>query len=401
MNGNRAADPTCRLSSEDLHETCARLYVFATSLYYDVMRTDGHDIDSLLPFLLQKRNIARIEDDALLIGDRRVFPFERRFVSCHTVDEVVQSIKDMVTQGGGPLQVSLTTIEWLATMMRRGDIPQTFDTFTDACRLLKNSRPTNTTMARTLDGLLDEIHPLFTDAPRQISEDGISDVIITLVRKRETAFDSVYERMGRLGATLIHDGDRILTTCFAEHTFLLSLIFARQEGRTASVYVSETRPYFQGARLTAPSLESLGFEVRLICDGMGAHYIEDGTIDRYMTAADLVCADGTVVNKTGTLANAVCAHAFGIPYHAFSMAPDRSRRGRGDIVMEERDGRENCLAMGHPTTLPDIPGCYPAFDIIPPNFVSSVITAEGIFKPDQIGAHEFSRPGVGQLEETT
>lgn len=364
------------------------------------MHTDSHDIDSLLPFLLQKRNIARIEGDALLIGDRRVFPFERRFVSCDTVDEVVKSIKEMVTQGGGPLQVALTTIEWLAARMRRGDTPQTFDTFAGACRLLKNSRPTNTTMARTLDGLLADIRPLFPPESRQVSEAGVPDAIVEQVRRRENAFDSVYERMGRLGAALIHDGDKILTTCFAEHTFLLSLIFARREGRAASVYVSETRPYFQGARLTAPSLEALGFEVRLICDGMGAHYIEDGTIDRYMTAADLVCADGTVVNKTGTLANAVCARTFGIPYNVFSMAPDLSRRGRSDIVMEERNGRETCLAMGWPTTLPDVPGCYPAFDIIPPNFVSSVITAEGIFKPDQIGGHEFSRPGVGHSEET-
>lgn len=390
---------TCRRNAE-----C--LYVFIASLYYIGMDTVGRDIDSLLPFLLQKRNIARIEGDALLVGDRRVFPFERRFVPCHTVDEVARAIKEMVTQGGGPLQVSLTTVEWLATKMRHGAVPRTFDTFAGACRTLKASRPTNTTMARTLDGLLDDIRPLFADAPEPGHGKAgtvavVSDAIVALVREREATFDSVYERMGRFGATLIQDGDRILTTCFAEHTFLLSLLFARQEGRTASIYVSETRPYFQGARLTAPSLDELGFDVRLICDGMGAYYIEEGMIDRYMTAADLVCADGTVVNKTGTLANAVCAHVFGIPYYAFSMAPDCSRRGRSDIVMEERDGRETCHALGNPTTSPDITGRYPAFDIIPSRFVSSVITAEGIFKPEQIGNHVFSRPGVRHFEEAT
>ncbi len=366
------------------------------------MDTDSRDIDSLLPFLLRKRNIARIEGDTLLIGDRRVFPFERRFVPCHTVQEAADAIKGMVTQGGGPLQVALVAIEWTALRMRQGSAPCTYETYVEACRILKNSRPTNTTMARTLDRLLVDIRPLLQNSQASSSRDRsvAADAIVRLVRDREAAFDSVYERMGRFGASLIHDGDRILTTCFAEHTFLLSLLFARQEGRTASVYVSETRPYFQGARLTAPSLEELGFEVHLICDGMGAHYIEDGTIDRYMTAADLVCADGTVVNKTGTLANAVCARTFGIPYHAFSMAPDGSRRNRSDIIMEERDGYDVCRSMGQPTTSPGVTGCYPSFDIIPPKFVTSIITSEGIFEPNQIEGYGFENPGVHHHKET-
>lgn len=362
------------------------------------MENASRDIDSLLPYLLRKRNIARIEDDVLLIGDRRRFPFDRTFVPCRTVAEVVDAIRTMVTQGGGPLQVALTTVEWLALRMKHGETSCSYDTFASACRMLQRSRPTNTTMARTLESLLADIAVLF--APGGSDNSFIADAVISLVRQREVAFDSVYERMGRHGASLIKPNDRILTTCFPEHTLILSLLFAHEAGRTAAVYVSETRPYFQGARLTAPSLEELGFEVHLICDGMGAHYLEDGTISRYMTAADLVCMDGTVVNKTGTLANAVCATTFGIPYYAFSMAPDLSRSGRSDIVMEERDGAEVCSTMGRPTTTPTMTGCYPAFDIIPPRYVTSIITAEGIFKPDQIGTHQFVQPGSPRQKES-
>lgn len=376
----------------------SRLYVFTAARYYETMVTV--DCDERMPYVLKKRNIARIERERLVIGDRRAYPFERTFVACDSSADAVAAIKGMVTQGGGPLQVSLTAMEWLACRMERGDIPCSVASFAVAFDQLKSSRPTNTTMARTLDGLLGDIRLLFAAHPDAAHRRGTADAIRQAVHDRETSFNAVYERMGRSGASLIADGERILTTCFAEHSFLLSLLFARDEGRMASVMVSETRPYFQGARLTAPSLKELGFDVTLICDGMGARFIEDGTVGRYMTAADLVCADGTVVNKTGTLANAVCARTFGIPYHAFSMAPDLSRRTRKDIVMEERDGADVCLAFGHPTTESDIFGRYPAFDIVPPAFVTSIITAEGVFEPEQIGAHEFHRPGDRIVEET-
>ncbi len=336
-------------------------------------------LDDVLPFLLRKDEIAHLQDDSLFIGDRRSYPWRKEYVRCTSISEACAALTQMVTQGGGPLQVALCAMRWTASRMRRALVPATPEYLLSVIHALSASRPTNTTMARTLTAIYSEVQPSFGKKPT-----AIADAIEASVEAHEQQFDAVYEAMGYLGASLIHDGDTILTTCFAEHSLVLSLLAAREAGKHVQVLVSETRPYLQGSRLTAPTLQELGFDVRLICDGMGAHYIADGTVDLYMTAADMVCADGSVVNKVGTLANAVCAHEFDIPYYAFSMAPDLSRKSGSDVVMEERDGREVCEALGHSTTSGGMQALYPAFDVIDPRFVSAIVTGCGVFTPQAL-----------------
>ena len=141
----------------------------------------------------------------------------------------------------------------------------------------------------------------------------------------------------------------------------------------------------------------MGIDAYVITDGMGAHYMRDGAIQLYMTAADLVAMDGTVVNKVGTLANAVCANHYHIPYYAFAMSPDPSKRSIADIVMEERDGKEILRIRGVPTTLDTLVGRYPAFDVIDPPLVGGIITPKGLLKPTGI-AGEYSTGNSAQGE---
>lgn len=338
-----------------------------------------------LPTILQKQHIARIEGDALLIHDRRRYPLEDSFVTCLSVDEVAQAIQAMVTQGGGPLQVAMTTVRFIARQIHERRATNTVSTFVSGAQKLIASRPTNTTMARTLRAIVAEIGQWYRcDSVRDLHGDDLVFYIDEIVNRYEKSFDTDYDAMSDHGAALLGPSEGILTTCFAEHSFILTLMKAREQGKRLVVYIPETRPYLQGARLTAPALQELGFESYVITDGMGAHFLREGAITTYLTAADLVTMDGTVVNKVGTLANAIaCAH-YGVPYHAFSMAPDETKATQDEIIMEERDGVEVLRFGSVTTTLDSLKGKYPAFDCIDANLITSIITPRGVFTPQSI-----------------
>lgn len=344
------------------------------------------DLQDQLPPLLKKANIARIEGDRLLIGDRRAYPWKLAFFPCETVGDIVMAIRSMVTQGGGPLQVSLTTMRFVARQIAEGRVADHPNTFFDAAKKLSGARPTNTTMARTLQSLVGELSKWYhCTGIKDVHGNDIVAYVDDVVDGIEKHFDADYDTMGTLGASCLADGDGILTTCFAEHSFLLTLAKARAQGKELTVYVPETRPYLQGARLTAPSLHEMGIEAYVITDGMGAHFMQEGVIHQYMTAADLVAMDGTVVNKVGTLANAIGAAYYDIPYYAFAMSPDPTKRTRSAIVMEERDGSEVLKLLDTKTTLEHVVGRYPAFDIIDASLVRGIITPKGLLRPDEIG----------------
>ena len=338
-----------------------------------------------LPYLLRKENICRLSGGLLYIGDRRVFPFEKRFETCATVDEVASALRAMVSQGGGPLQVAFTTLRFIAQGMQTGTLPYSFEELQRLVNLLIASRPTNTTMRRVMLGLLTGSKALFD---LHLSADEFASQLNLLVDNEESRYDELYHHMGRIGSTLLEDGEVVLTTCFAEHTFLLSLAYAKQEGKNISVLVNETRPYLQGSRLTYPSLLELGIEASLITDGMGAHYLSEGKITKYMTASDLVCMDGTVVNKVGTLSNAIACSYYKVPYYVFSISPDPTKKTSSDIVMEERDGAEVLYCLGRATTV-DGRALYPSFDIIEPSLVKGIVTPKGVLSPSSL-ARSFS-----------
>jgi methylthioribose-1-phosphate isomerase len=228
-----------------------------------------------------------------------------------------------------------------------------------------------------MQALLDDLSPFCEEG---LPPEAFERHLHLLVDNVEREYDELYHHMGKIGSTLIEDGDVILTTCFAEHTFLLSLAYAMEQGKHISVLVNETRPYLQGSRLTYPSLLEMGIDARLITDGMGAHYLSEGRITKYMTASDLVCLDGTVVNKVGTLANAVACKHYKVPYYAFSISPDLTRLTASDISMEERDGEEVLHCLGQATTVGGR-ALYPSFDIIEPSLVQGIVTPKGVFAP--------------------
>lgn len=332
-------------------------------------------VNDMLPFLLRRENVARYEEGEVLIGDRRKYPFERTFMRCHDVEAVAWAIKNMVTQGGGPWIAAVYAFAMAARQAEGKSAGAVREHLLAAREQLVATRPTNTALSRML------IRAAAVAEQALEAGENVEAAVLQWIEETRDKFLERFEKMARFGAGLVEDGDGILTMCFAETSFTLSMALAHNAGKKIEVYVPETRPYLQGARLTAPCLHELGIPVKLITDNMPTHIMSQGKIQKYFTAADLVTLDGHVVNKIGTFQNAVAAHYHGIPYFAFAWGPDPNRPNRASIEIEERNPAEIRACRGQPTTIDEIDACYPAFDITPPHFVAGVITEHGVLSP--------------------
>jgi methylthioribose-1-phosphate isomerase len=338
------------------------------------------EINEMLPFVLRLENIGRYEVDSVVFCDRRKYPFEQEFMRCRDVESVATAIEQMVTQGGGPWVIAVYALALQAHRSAGKKREEVRSDLWNAADRLMRTRPTNTFLHRSLKKALQAAE----DALRQ-GEDPEKAILAWMEPTRQELLQRS-AKMGRFGADLIDDGDGILTMCFAETAFLLGLAFAKEDGKKIRVFVPETRPYLQGAKLTAPSVYELEIPVTLITDNMPTYIVSTGRVQKYFTAADLVTLDGHVVNKIGTFQNALACHYHRVPYFAYAWAPDPNKPNRESIEMEERNPVEIREAKGVPTTLSEIDAYYPAFDITPPHLVSGVITKFGI-----LSAYDLAR----------
>lgn len=316
----------------------------------------------------------RLTDDGVYILDRRVFPQRREWVRCEDVEEVARAIEDMVTQSSGPYFAALWAMVLAAREAIDLDGPDAQAYLERAGERLIATRPTNNHLRKAVHAVLSTV-------------EGTGAALVESTWRGAVAGDERYRSrsraLGRHTAALLTDGATVLTHCWAD-LYLVGLVTgAREAGKELSFYCTETRPYLQGARLTAETLAELGVDTTVITDSMGAALLADGEVDALVTAADRVTMDGHVINKIGTLGLAVAAHAFEVPFHAMVQAPDRLAPTAADVPIEYRSGSEVLAAAG--VANPAIRGHYPAFDITPPRFVTSVVTDRGAFDPDRLG----------------
>ena len=342
-------------------------------------------IDHLLPFILKPNNIAQFKPDAegpkVMIGNRSVYPLEQSFVTCRTVEAVAQAIEQMVTQGAGPWQAAVCALALAGHEARGLNKEDAWRHLQQAQARLVATRPTNTAMARRLEAVMGVArNTLEAGAP-------LDQAITHWLAETRRQIYAHYAQRGRFGSQLIEDGDGVLTMCFAEASFILTLAMAWEDGKRFHVYVPETRPFLQGAKLTAPSIHELGIPVTLMGDNMASGLMAEGKIQKYFTAADLITVDGHVVNKVGTFQHAIAARYHNIPYYAFAWGLDPTRPDRDSIEIEMRNPHEIKTFKGHPTTHPEINAIYPAFDITPPELVTGIVTKHGVVRPDEFGRY--------------
>ena len=330
-----------------------------------------------LPILTNRADTLKYVDGVVRILDRRLLPEEIVFVDCRDYREVARAIVDMVIQGAPPLAYAAGYGLALAARRFR-DLPaQAYrEALEQAHRELRSTRPTGADIFPLLDRALD-LALAAVDEGRDAEA-----AVVAFVDRQIQAGDRAARLSGRHAAGLLADGDRILTHCFAGAALNYMLYFALQAGKEIALYATETRPYLQGARLTAAQAREIGVPVTLVTDNMPGYLFYRGMISKYVTAADSITLDGHVSNKIGTFQYAVLAHHFGVPFIVLGYdGPDPDRATAADIPIEERDPEEVFYCRGVRTAAEGICGYYPAFDITPPQFVSVIATNRGLFTP--------------------
>jgi len=331
--------------------------------------------DPQLPFILRRENIVRYKDGELAILDRRIYPFEINFVHCKTYEDTAKAIEDMVTQSGGPaIAAGYGMVQAVHQASNLSGI-KIKDTLEVAAKRLIITRPTNNNTKLVVSRML------------QLAIDTLSNgeaIEPVLIKEIDNMFEERHKfgmALGEAAATVIMDGDTILNHCWAESGIVYALYVALKQGKKIKAYCSETRPYLQGARLTADAIADMGISTTVITDGMSAHLMSRGMINSFFAGADRVTMDGHVINKIGTLTHAICAHNFDIPFYAFCFGPDKDAPTPGNVVIEERDPEEVLHCLGYRTATLKAKGYYPTFDITPPKFVSGIVTDKGIYSP--------------------
>lgn len=325
------------------------------------------------PLLMDLEDNVFLEGDALVVIDRRRLPGEIVRLRCTDHEAVARAIEEMAVQGAGDIAITAGFGLYLAARQaEQGGASKRDEALRAAAARLIATRPTGYHLAALVNKLMRRVGEAGEPTPA-------SAVILSSLRRSLDAQRRISEDTGRHAETLLTSGDRILTHCFAGPALLYMLGFAREHGKDIRVLCTETRPYLQGARLTAWSVSELGVDTTLITDNMAAHCMSRGMVSKVFAAADRVAMDGTVANKVGTLQLAICADYFRIPFYILAYGGPDARTLRGaDIPIEERDPREVLEFRGTPISGPAVRGYYPAFDLTPARLVAGVVTAKGI-----------------------
>lgn len=349
--------------------------------------------DKELAFMLQYENIAWFQDGKVRILDRRVYPREVKFVVCESVPEVAKALKDMVTQSAGPYTAAAAGMALAAFECRNETKEKQLAHLKASADLIAHARPTTASrMALITGGSLAAAKKALAEGKSAV--DAINEYLILANNLR---YNKVYN-MARYLCDMIPKGGAVMTQCFGETIVGQMCRVLREQGKeNVRIFCSETRPYFQGARLTATVCRDMGMDVTVITDNMPAFVMANEGISVFTSAADAICMDGHVINKVGTFQIAIAAKYNKIPYFVTG-APDKVHPSVKDVPIEMRDPDFVLQAMGVRTAAEGVKGYYPAFDITPPELVSGVVTDMGIYAPYDLNRYyEISNTGKYEI----
>ncbi|CDG65381.1 MAG: methylthioribose-phosphate isomerase [Methanobacterium sp.] len=302
------------------------------------------------------------KDDLLYLLDQTILPHETEYLVCGSYQDVITAIKTMVVRGAPAIGVAAAFGMVLAYLAD--------EDMEKAAQEMKAARPTAVNLFWAVDRIMD-------------SDDPLKEAFLMYEEDMETN-----RSIGRHGATVIDDGDTILTHCNAgalacvDYGTALGVIrAANEEGKNISVVCDETRPVLQGARLSVWEMQQENIPVTLIVDGAAGRLMQEGTIDKVVIGADRV-AKGGVANKIGSLMVALAAKRFNVPFYV--AAPKSTFdyvNSIYDIEIEERDPAEvlgfaGCFAAPLTTEVRN-----PSFDVVPSDLITGIITEDGIIEP--------------------
>ncbi len=326
-------------------------------------------------------------DGHLKLIDQTLLPRECREVACRDVEAVWEAIRSLRVRGAPAIGIAAAYGVCLGMQDGSEESPERFFARLHQVReFLAGSRPTAVNLFTALNrmqGCAAELRAV--RGPPEIRQ-----ALWEEARAIHEEDRAMCRAIGRQGAHLLGDGMGVLTHCNAgglatsEYGTALALIYAAHEqGTRLHVFVDETRPLLQGARLTAWELAQHHIPSTLICDSMAAQVMREGRIQAVVTGADRIAANGDTANKIGTYGLAVLAHAHGIPFYvaAPSTTFDLELEHGDQIPIEQRGAAEVTEVLGQAVAPDGIEVYNPAFDVTPSRYIRAMITERGVLFP--------------------
>jgi methylthioribose-1-phosphate isomerase len=326
-------------------------------------------------------------DGYLRLIDQTRLPVELVEIECRDVESLWKAIRQLQIRGAPAIGIAAAYGVCLGVQPPlSADEKQFFDQLENTAAYLATSRPTAVNLFWALTRM------------KKVAEElrgkrAVSEIAAALLAEANAIWEedrAMCRAIGQHGATLLSDGQSVLTHCNAgalvtvDYGTALAPIFAAHEaGKSLHVFVDETRPLLQGARLTAWELQQRGIDATLICDSMAAQVMREGRIQAVMVGADRITANGDTANKIGTYGVAVLAAAHNIPFYvvAPSSTFDLSLASGDKIPIEQRSAAEITHGFGRQTAPDGIKVYNPAFDVTPARYIQAIVCEHGIIQP--------------------
>jgi methylthioribose-1-phosphate isomerase len=316
--------------------------------------------------------------EGVIMIDQTKLPGEVTFVTCATYNDVADAIRSMVIRGAPAIGVAAAMGVALGAL-QASDLEAEMPVI---CETLAQTRPTAVNLFWAIDRMKQVYASVRGSDPAAIRE----RLVLEAQRVRDEDL-AINEKIGSFGAPLVPDGKTVLTHCNAGAlatagfgTALGVVRAAVRQGKKIDVFADETRPFLQGARLTAWELQRDGIETTLITDNMAGHFLKSGRIGCVVVGADRIAANGDVANKVGTYGVAVLAKENNVPFYVAAPIStlDLTLESGDQIPIEERAGKEVTHIQGLSIAPEGIKVANPAFDVTPNRYVSAIITERGV-----------------------
>ena len=323
-------------------------------------------------------------DRGVVMLDQRLLPGVEISYTYTSYREVAKAIRDMVIRGAPAIGVAAAMGVALGVLHSSADSVESLHTeFAEICDVLAKTRPT----AVDLFWAIERMQRRFAELTAQTSElVKIRQGMVEEARQVHLEKRATDEAIGRFGAEFMPANGQVMTQCNAGAlatggigTALGVIRVAFQQGKKLHVLVPETRPYLQGARLTAWELHKGGIPLTLITDNMVGHFLKTGTVGAIVTGADRIAANGDTANKIGTYQIAVLAKENNVPFYIAAPVStfDLSIPDGDHIPIEERSAAEVTHLQGI-RIAPDVHAAHPAFDVTPARYIAAIFTERGV-----------------------
>jgi methylthioribose-1-phosphate isomerase len=326
------------------------------------------------------------DDNKVRLLDQRRLPQEELYLETTDYRDVIEAIRTLAIRGAPAIGVAAAMGAALGALALKTEDPKEFQIqFTYICREIAAARPTAVNLFWALDRM--------QMVAQEHTAEPVADLKTRLVSEAQTMLkedDTTNRHLAQHGQVVIHDGNRVLTHCNtgalatgAYGTALGVMRAAWEAGKRFSVWVDETRPLLQGARLTTWELGKLGIPYTLIPDGAAATLMHQGRVDLVIVGADRIAGNGDTANKIGTYSLAVLARHHGVPFYVAAPLStfDFALADGGQIPVEERAPEEVTQLYGQEVAPSGAPALNQAFDVTPNELISGFITETGIAKP--------------------